>query len=55
MLQRFGALAPVREVKFARLDLKRVDADGTFSGYASPSAKKIWAAMWSCPAPFVKA
>jgi HK97 family phage prohead protease len=40
MLQRFGALAPVREVKFARLDLKRVDADGTFSGYASLFGKE---------------
>lgn len=40
MLQRFGALAPVREVKFARLDLKRVDADGTFCGYASLFGKE---------------
>lgn len=35
MLQRFGELAPAREVKFAPVDLKRVAADGTFSGYAS--------------------
>lgn len=35
MLQRFGEIAPEREVKFAPCDLKSVEADGTFSGYAS--------------------
>jgi Escherichia/Staphylococcus phage prohead protease len=35
MLQRFGETLPEREVKFAPCDLKRVEADGTFSGYAS--------------------
>lgn len=35
MLQRFGEMAPEREVKFAPVDLKSVAADGTFSGYAS--------------------
>ena len=40
MLQRFGAPAPVREVKFAPVDLKRVDADGTFCGYASLFGKE---------------
>ena len=35
MLQRFGERLPVREVKFAPVDLKSVEADGTFSGYAS--------------------
>ena len=35
MLQRFGENLPVREVKFAPCDLKRVEADGTFAGYAS--------------------
>jgi HK97 family phage prohead protease len=35
MLQRFGEIAPMREVKFAPCDLKSVEADGTFSGYAS--------------------
>ena len=35
MLQRFGETAPEREVKFAPVDLKTVEADGTFSGYAS--------------------
>lgn len=35
MLQRFGEMAPEREVKFAPVDLKSVEADGTFSGYAS--------------------
>lgn len=35
MLQRFGEIAPEREVKFAPVDLKSVEADGTFSGYAS--------------------
>jgi len=35
MLQRFGETAPEREVKFAPVDLKSVEADGTFSGYAS--------------------
>ncbi len=40
MLQRFGEFAPVREVKFAPVDLKRVDADGTFSGYATIFGKE---------------
>lgn len=40
MLQRFGEFAPVREVKFAPVNLKRVDADGTFSGYASLFGKE---------------
>jgi phage head maturation protease len=35
MLQRFGEMEPEREVKFAPVDLKSVEADGTFSGYAS--------------------
>ncbi len=35
MLQRFGEILPVPEVKFAPVDLKSVEADGTFSGYAS--------------------
>ena len=35
MLQRFGEIATAREVKFAPCDLKSVEADGTFSGYAS--------------------
>ncbi len=35
MLQRFGETLPVREMKFAPVDLKSVEADGTFSGYAS--------------------
>ena len=35
MLQRFGENLPAREVKFAPCDLKRVEADGTFAGYAS--------------------
>jgi phage head maturation protease len=35
MLQRFGEIAPEREVKFAPCDLKSVEADGTFAGYAS--------------------
>jgi len=35
MLQRFGEMLPEREVKFAPVDLKSVEADGTFSGYAS--------------------
>ena len=35
MLQRFGELAPEREVKFAPVNLQTVEADGTFSGYAS--------------------
>jgi len=35
MLQRFGEIFPVPEVKFAPVDLKSVEADGTFSGYAS--------------------
>ena len=35
MLQRFGETLPAREVKFAPCDLKSVEADGTFSGYAS--------------------
>jgi Escherichia/Staphylococcus phage prohead protease len=35
MLQRFGENLPMREVKFAACDLKAVEADGTFHGYAS--------------------
>jgi HK97 family phage prohead protease len=35
MLERFGETLPEREVKFAPCDLKRVEADGTFAGYAS--------------------
>ena len=35
MLQRFGETLPEREVKFAPVDLKSVEADGTFTGYAS--------------------
>jgi HK97 family phage prohead protease len=35
MLQRFGETLPEREVRFAPCDLKRVEADGTFAGYAS--------------------
>jgi len=35
MLQRFGDPLPEREMKFAPCDLKSVEADGTFSGYAS--------------------
>lgn len=40
MLQRLGGLPPEREVKFARADVKHVDADGTFSGYASIFGKE---------------
>jgi HK97 family phage prohead protease len=35
MLQRFGETLPEREIKFAPCDLKRVEPDGTFAGYAS--------------------
>ena len=35
MLQRFGETAPEREIKFAPVDLKTMETDGTFSGYAS--------------------
>jgi HK97 family phage prohead protease len=35
MLQRFGETLPEREMKFAPVDLKSVEADGTFAGYAS--------------------
>lgn len=35
MLQRFGETAPERDAKFAPVDLKSVEADGTLSGYAS--------------------
>ena len=35
MLQRFGESLPPREVNFAPCDLKSVEADGTFTGYAS--------------------
>ena len=35
MLQRFGETLAVPEAKFAPVDLKSVEADGTFSGYAS--------------------
>lgn len=35
MLQRFGDLAPECEIKFAPVNLQTVEADGTFSGYAS--------------------
>lgn len=35
MLQRFGESFRASEVKFAPCDLKRVEADGTFAGYAS--------------------
>ena len=35
MLQRFGDLSPECEVKFAPVNLQTVEADGTFSGYAS--------------------
>ena len=35
MLQRFGENLPAHEVKFPRCDLKRVEDDGTFAGYAS--------------------
>ena len=35
MLRRFGETLPEREVKFAPCDLKSVEADGTFAGYAS--------------------
>ena len=35
MLQRFGESLGEREVKFAPCDLKSVEADGTFFGYAS--------------------
>ena len=35
MLERFGENLPEREVKFAPCDLKSVEADGTFAGYAS--------------------
>lgn len=39
MLQRLGDVAPAREVKFAPVDLKNVQADGTFHGYASVFGK----------------
>ncbi len=35
MLQRLGDTLLEREMKFAPVDLKSVEADGTFSGYAS--------------------
>ena len=35
MLERFGENLPAHEVKFTSLDLKAVEVDGTFSGYAS--------------------
>lgn len=35
MPQRLGGLPPEREVKFAPVDFKRVEPDGSFSGYAS--------------------
>jgi len=35
MLQRSGECSPVREVKLAPMELKRVAMDGSFSGYAS--------------------
>ena len=35
MLRRFGELAPEHEVKFAPVNLQTVEADGTFTGYAS--------------------
>jgi len=35
MLKRLRRASPEREVKFARADLTRVEADGAFSGYAS--------------------
>jgi HK97 family phage prohead protease len=35
MLQRFGETIRAGEVKFAPVDLKSVEADGSFSGYAS--------------------
>ena len=34
MVQRFGEMAPEREVKFAPVNLQTVESDGTFSGYA---------------------
>jgi HK97 family phage prohead protease len=40
MLQRFGAIPPAREVKFAPVDLKSVQADGSFHGYASVFGKE---------------
>jgi hypothetical protein len=35
MLKGFGETAPERDIKFAHVDLKSVEADDTFSGYAS--------------------
>ena len=46
MLQRFGAMASAREVKFAPVDLKHVEPDGTFHGYAACLARRIWRAIW---------
>lgn len=40
MLQRFGAVPPAREVKFAPVDFKQVEPDGTFQGYASLFGKE---------------
>ena len=40
MLQRFGERSPAREVKFAPVDLKQVEPDGSFSGYASLFGKE---------------
>lgn len=40
MLQRFGERSPAREVKFAPIDLKQVEPDGSFSGYASLFGKE---------------
>jgi len=34
MLQCIGETAPERDIKFAHVDLKSVEADDTFSGYA---------------------
>ncbi len=39
------------EVKFMALDLKAVDADGNFEGYASLFDARIWPATWWRPAP----
>lgn len=40
MLQRFGRVPRAREVKFAPVDFKNVEADGTFQGYASLFGKR---------------
>lgn len=52
MLQRFGAWGVEREVKFAPVDLKHVEPDGTFQGYASLFGKEDLARDMVAPGAF---